>query len=83
MKDETLSSMCQDFLNYRVKLLFKMLTADQLLAASAQSINQSGVPVVSVNHAVLYFCTIPRDLFLNGTELEVLYNVLADFTVCD
>jgi hypothetical protein len=61
--------MREDFLANKEKALYKILSADQLIAQ--QSINQSLLPTLSARHAVLYFCTIPPDVILNGTELEV------------
>jgi hypothetical protein len=67
--DEGLSTMQENFLANREKSLYKILSAKQLTIQ--ESINQSMVAALSVSYAVLYFCTIPTNIILNGTDLEV------------
>jgi hypothetical protein len=70
LTDEGLSIMREDFLASPQPLLYKIRSADQLMAQ--QPINQSLVAAaMNIGHAVLYFCTIPPNLTLVGNELEV------------
>ncbi len=72
--DETVSRLSSDYLsgssNNSEKLPFKMTSSDQLIGRPLLNGSRGAGP--ALRQAVLYFCsTIPGDLLLNGTALDV------------